>query len=197
MKKNRTYLVRLLLTFTAVFAVVLLFQLRASSVRDSAAPVHMPVDWSFRHLIYSGPPTGPHAWEAMQDPRYLRHLSIYATRERNEQDRWGSGDWFDRRWQWPVPPARRVSPETGLAGGSGLKRPRLTIHSVTIHSPRNLRSISTPCRAAPTISWCSPPVWLGLMAGKPALWRSTSSTRAAGDTAVPASLPSCGRTTRT
>ncbi len=101
MKRNRKYLVRLLLTFAVVFAVVLLVQLRASSGRDSAAPVHMPVDWSYRHLIYSGPPTGPHAWEAMQDPRYQRHLSIYAKHERKDEESWGSGDWFDRRWHWP------------------------------------------------------------------------------------------------
>jgi hypothetical protein len=102
MQKIRAYMVRLFVTFAAILAFVLLFQSRASSGRDSASPVHMLVDWSNRHLIYSGPPTGPHAWEAMQDPRYQRHLSIYANLERNDEDVWGSRGWFDRRWHWPL-----------------------------------------------------------------------------------------------
>jgi hypothetical protein len=102
MKQNRVLVVRLLLTFAAIFAVVLLLQLRAASVQDFTGPLHMSVDWSSRHLIYSGPPKGPNAWTAMRDPRFLRHLSMYGYHPSFGEEREGFHDWRDRREHWPI-----------------------------------------------------------------------------------------------
>lgn len=102
MKINRVNLFWLLLTFAALFAGVLLFQSRAAGLGDFASPVHVSVDWSTRHLIYSGEPTGPNARLAMQDPRYLRHLTLYG-RHRSTDDQSEVFDvwkWF--RGTWPV-----------------------------------------------------------------------------------------------
>jgi len=101
MKQNRVWIISLLLTFSVLFAVVLLVQSRAAGVRDFTRPVHMSVDWSNRHLIYSGPPKGPNAWTTMQDPRYLRHRFIYGNQESiGDEDR-DPRDWRDRRRHWP------------------------------------------------------------------------------------------------
>jgi hypothetical protein len=101
MKKNNVYMVWLPLAFAVIFAGASLFQSRAAGIEDFAAPVHMSVDWSSRHLIYSGRPTGLNAWAATQDPRYLRHHSIYGTRESSWEEHWAPGDWFDRHGRWP------------------------------------------------------------------------------------------------
>jgi hypothetical protein len=101
MKQNRVFMVRLFLTFAAIFAGILLFQSRAASIQDFTRPVHMSVDWSHRHLIYSGPPKGPNAWSAMQDPRYLRHRFIYGNQASLGEEREPTGVWRYRRWHWP------------------------------------------------------------------------------------------------
>lgn len=101
MKRNRVWIISSLLTSSVFFAVLLLFQSRAASVRDFARPVHMSVDWSNRHLIYSGPPSGPHAWSAMQDPRYLRHRFIYGKLESLGAEDRDPREWRGHRWGWP------------------------------------------------------------------------------------------------
>jgi len=102
MKLNRVWMILLLPAFAAIFTVVLFLQSRAASVQDFTGPVHMPVDWSNRHLIYSGPPTGPNAWRSMHDPRYLRHLSMYGEHRRFDEDRWFPDEWRDRREGGPI-----------------------------------------------------------------------------------------------
>jgi hypothetical protein len=102
---NRVRWIWLFLSFAAIFAVVLLLQSRAASFQDFTLPEHMSVDWSNRHVIYSGHPSGPNAWRAMQDPRYHRHLSIYEKHESLREDREGredSGKWRDRRGRGPI-----------------------------------------------------------------------------------------------
>lgn len=99
---NRVRVFWLLLAFAVFFAGVLLFQSRAASVQDFPSPVHISVDWSTRHLMYSGEPKGPNARIAMQDPRYLRHLSIYGkhesfSEEREADDEWR---WFREPWRF-------------------------------------------------------------------------------------------------
>jgi hypothetical protein len=103
--KNRVRWIWLFLSFAAIFAVVLLLQSRAASFQDFAHPVHMSVDWSNRHVIYSGPPTGPNAWRAMQDPRYRRHLSIFGNRKsigEEREEREDPDKWRDRRGHGPI-----------------------------------------------------------------------------------------------
>ncbi len=102
---NRVRWTWLFLSFAAIFAVVLLVQSRAASFQDFTLPEHMSVDWSNRHVIYSGHPSGPNAWRAMQDPRFHRHLSIFERHESLREDREGredSGKWRDRRGRGPI-----------------------------------------------------------------------------------------------
>lgn len=101
MKKTRVCFVLLLMTFPVIFATILFVQSQAASVRDFTRPVHMSVDWSNRHLIYSGPPKGPNAWSAMQDPRYMRHQVIYGNQESLGEEHEPTGEWRYRRWHWP------------------------------------------------------------------------------------------------
>src|ERR1700722_14630206 len=102
MKVNRVSVFWLLLSFAMLFAVVLLFQSRAAGLGDIARPVHISTDWSTRHLIYSGEPTGPNARLAMQDPRYLRHLSIYGNLRSLADERDGVNDWHLLRGPGPI-----------------------------------------------------------------------------------------------
>ncbi len=82
MKQSRISFVWLSLGFALIFGILSLVQSRAAAgFRDFTKPVHMTVDWSSRHLAYSGRPRGPYARIAMQDPRYLRHLILYANRK--------------------------------------------------------------------------------------------------------------------
>ncbi len=113
MKKYRAKIVWLSLLFAAVLALVFFVQSRAAGDEDSSRPQHMSVDWSARHVIFSGRPQGPNAREAMQDPRYRRHVSIYGGHEFFGGDRWFSGDWRERR--------QHHGPYHGL-DESGLKR---------------------------------------------------------------------------
>lgn len=105
MKKNRVRWIWLFLSFAAIFAVVLLVQSRAASLQDFARPVHMSVDWSNRHVIYSGQPAGPNAWKAMRDPRYHRHVSIFGNHELRGEERAEQRDydeWRDHRGRGPI-----------------------------------------------------------------------------------------------
>lgn len=102
MKRNRLYNVRLLLIFAAIFVVALLLQLRAAGVQEFAGPEHMSLDWSNRHIIYSGAPKGPNAWRAMQDPRYRRHDSIYGGHRYFGEDREDPYGWRGRRGGGPI-----------------------------------------------------------------------------------------------
>jgi predicted outer membrane lipoprotein len=95
MKWNRAWFVGLLLAFAFTFAAALVFQSKAAGLRDLPVPEHRSVDWSHRHLIYSGQPTGPNAWAAMRDPRYLRHFSMYGGHESRAGDRRAPGGWRD------------------------------------------------------------------------------------------------------
>jgi hypothetical protein len=95
MKWNRAWFVGLLLVFRFTFAAVLVFQLNAAGPGDLPSPEHRSVDWSHRHLIYSGPPKGPNAWAAMQDPRYLRYLSMYGDHESRADEHWTPNGWRD------------------------------------------------------------------------------------------------------
>lgn len=112
---NRVRWSWLFLSFAAVFAVVLLVQSHASGFQNFALPEHMSVDWSNRHIIYSGHPSGANAWRAMQDPRFHRHLSIYERHEslrEDREEREDSGRWRDRRergpiWQQDTSPLKR------------------------------------------------------------------------------------------
>jgi hypothetical protein len=109
---NRVRVFLLLLAFAVLFAGVLLFQSRAASPHDFTSPVHASLDWSTRHLIYSGEPRGPNARIAIQDPRYLRHLSIYGKHGAISEEREGLDDWRwfrgPRRFRWhEEPPLKR------------------------------------------------------------------------------------------
>ena len=102
---NRVRWTWLFLSFAAIFAVALLVQSRAASFQDFSLHEHMSVDWSNRHVIYSGHPAGPNAWKAMQDPRYHRHLSIYEKHEflrEDREEREDSGRWRDGRGRGPI-----------------------------------------------------------------------------------------------
>jgi hypothetical protein len=112
MKLNRVWIFWLLPVFAAMFTIVLLLQSRAAGVQDFTGPVHLPVDWSDRHLIYSGPSAGPNAWQAMHDPRYLRHLSMYGDHARFHQEHEFPDGWRDRFGGGP----------TGRRDASPLKR---------------------------------------------------------------------------
>jgi len=102
MKMNRVWIIWLLPAFAAMFTVVLLLQSRAAGVQDFASPVHMTLDWSDRHLIYSGPPAGPNAWQAIHDPRYLRHLYMYGDHARSHEERGFLDKWRDRLGGGPI-----------------------------------------------------------------------------------------------
>ena len=100
MKQSRLYAVSMMLAFAAILAIVLLFQPRAASPREPTSPVHDSLDWSTRHVMYSGEPKGPNAWIAMQDPRYLHHLFIHRKNgsfgeEGEDRDDWR---WFHEPW---------------------------------------------------------------------------------------------------
>jgi hypothetical protein len=110
--KNRVRWIWLFLAFVAIFGVVQLVESRAASFQDSSRLVHMSVDWSNRHVIYSGETAGPNAWKAMRDPRYHRHLSIFGKDKARAENREGREDhdkWHDRRGRGPIS-KRELSP---------------------------------------------------------------------------------------
>jgi hypothetical protein len=102
---NRVRWIWLFLSFAAIFAVMLLVQSRAAGFQEISLPEHMSVDWSNRHVIYSGHPSGPNAWKAMQDPRFHRHLSIFekhGSLREDREEREDYGTWRDRRGRGPI-----------------------------------------------------------------------------------------------
>ncbi len=105
MKQCRLYAVSMILTIAAILVTILLFQPRAANSREAAIPVHVSIDWSTRHLMYSGEPKGPNAWMIMQDPRYLHHLSIHGkhgsfSEEREDRDDHDDWRWFREPWHF-------------------------------------------------------------------------------------------------
>lgn len=64
-------LAQVLLGITIVVALVVARRTRAQGNAAGHAPVHMTVDWSNRHMIYSAPSSMAQAWRLQAEPRYV------------------------------------------------------------------------------------------------------------------------------
>jgi hypothetical protein len=68
------------ITLGAAFILLLLIGAQTSAQAPVKNPVHLPTDWSHRHMVFSGPANYSQAWQLQEQPRYfhqymLQHLS--------------------------------------------------------------------------------------------------------------------------
>lgn len=101
MKRIRAGVSSLLVILTIVIG-ALLFQSQAAGSHERHTPAHMPLDWSYRNVIYSGTLDDRDAGlNANRDPRFLRHLFIYGKRHPLSAERDSFSNWWRERGRWP------------------------------------------------------------------------------------------------
>ena len=115
--------VRLALLMLGIVSLLVLFiEARTSAQAPAKSPVHLPTDWSHRHVVFSQPTNYAQAWELQKEPRYfhqyirqhmpslasVRAVSSFKEVEEVEEERDPDRDEFRRRPSpRPVPKHRR------------------------------------------------------------------------------------------
>jgi hypothetical protein len=112
MKLIGSWSARLALVFAVAVALITILQARATENRRFSNPVHSSVDWSNRHMRYSGAGTAAQSWKLYADPRFQRHMLMLGRRGRFGRETW-RGSWhiprhpffrnrLKRDWQMPL-----------------------------------------------------------------------------------------------
>ncbi len=95
MKLIGSWSAKLALLFAVAVALITILQARATENRRFNNPVHMSVDWSNRHIRYSGAGTAAQSWKLYADPRFQRHMLMLSRRGRFGRETW--------RESWHIP----------------------------------------------------------------------------------------------
>ncbi len=74
MKQSGSWSAKVALVFAVAVALITILQVRATENKRFSNPVHMSVDWSSRHMRFSGAGTAAQSWKLFRDPRYQRHM---------------------------------------------------------------------------------------------------------------------------
>jgi hypothetical protein len=135
MKLNGLWRVKLAQVFVGTAIVIaLLLAARSSAQAPGNNPLHLPTDWSHRHMVFSPPTSFWQAWELQKEPRYWHQRTrrnAWAMRsanvrvEGNDHDRGGNRDHDGDRDRddddAPVPVSNSARRDWGaymLAGGT-------------------------------------------------------------------------------
>ncbi len=108
MKLIGSWSAKLALLFAVAVALITILQARATENRRFNNPVHMSVDWSNRHIRYSGAGTAAQSWKLYGNPRFQRHLFMMSRGGRRvgveawHRPRLGFAGPLKRDWQMPL-----------------------------------------------------------------------------------------------